>query len=267
MPLLRQVGITPQELDELVDNGRWRQWCLAEPDLAQFNSLKAVRELRGPVEDQALGALLRLAATDGGDDQLAAVAVLHQLGGSVRVIARHFWHLSDDDVEGIVVGAIWEQIRSYDWHNRPRHHAAALHHGTRRSVRSTLMPDTSRTLGRRVILLNPQSWVFEAVAGQAEASVGRLDAFDSRDQLDIFLTWAIGQGIVDDQDIGLLASLMDLDRTNPQIPRWLRGACSMAAVERMASERGICTKSVYRARDKVLSKLRDAAPQFLDEVA
>ena len=119
MPLIRQVGITPQELDELVDEERWRQWCLAEPDLAEIGSLKAVRELRGEAEDQALGALLRLAATDGHDDQLAAVAVLHQLGGSVRTIARHFWHLAGGDVEGIVVGAVWEQIRSYDWRSRP----------------------------------------------------------------------------------------------------------------------------------------------------
>ena len=129
------------------------------------------------------------------------------------------------------------------------------------------MPDTSRTLGQRVVLLNPQSWVFEAFAEHAETSATSLDAFDSRDQLGIFLNWAIGRGVVDDEDIGLLDALMDLDRGNPQIPRWLRGACSMAAVEHMASERGVCTKSVYRARDKVLAKLRDAAPHFLDEVA
>ena len=267
MPLIRQVGITPQELDELVDEERWRHWCLAEPDLAEIGSLKALRVLRGEAEDQALGALLRLAATDGHDDQLAAVAVLHQLGGSVRTIARHFWHLAGGDVEGIVVGAIWEQIRSYDWRSRRRHHASAIHHGTRKAVRATLMPDTSRTLGQRVVLLNPQSWVFEALVEHDESASTSLDAFDSRDQLAIFLNWATGHGVVDDDEIGLLDALMDLDRHNAQIPKWLRGACSMAAVERMASERGICTKSVTRARDKVLAKLRDAAPRFLEEVA
>ena len=179
---------------------------------------KAVRELRGEAEDQALGALLRLAATDGHDDQLAAVAVLHQLGGSVRTIARHFWHLAGGDVEGIVVGAIWEQIRSYDWRSRRRHHASAIHHGTRKAVRATLMPDTSRTLGRRVVLLNPQSWVFEALAEHDETSGMSLDAFDSRDQLAIFLNWAIGQGVVDDEEIGLLDALMDLDRAQPPDP-------------------------------------------------
>ena len=205
MALIRQVGITPQELDELVDEERWRQWCLTEPDLARIGSLQAVRELRGEAEDQALGALLRLAAADGHDDQLAAVAVLHQLGGSVRTIARHFWHLAGGDVEGIVVGAIWEQIRSYDWRSRRRYHASAIHHGTRKAVRAALMPDTSRTLGRRVVLLNPQSWAFEALAEHDETSGMSLDAFDSRDQLAIFLHWAIGQGVVDDEEIGELA--------------------------------------------------------------
>src|SRR3954453_327839 len=250
MALIRQVGIAPQALDELVEHERWRQWCLAEPDLAEIGSLKALRELRGEAEDQALGALLRLAATDGHDDQLAAVAVLHQLGGSVRTIARHFWHLAGSDVEGIVVGAIWEQIRSYDWRSRRRHHAAAIHHGTRKAVRATLMPDTSRALGRRVVLLHPQSWLFGALAGHDEVPSSSLDAFDSRDQLHIFLSWAIGHGVVDDDDVGLLAALMDLDRRNPEIPKWLRGACSTTSVERMASERGVCAKSVYRARDK-----------------
>lgn len=267
MPLIRQVGVAPQELDELVDGERWRQWCHAEPDLCEFGSLKAVRELRGEAEDKALGALLRLASADGYDDQLAGVAVLHQLGGTVRTIARHFWHLSSGDVEGIVVGAMWEQIRCHAKAERPCHHAAAIHHATRKVVRATLLPDVSRTLGQRVVLLNPQSWVFEAVVERAESGTSTLDAFDSRDQLAIFLNWAAGQGVVDDEDIGLLDSLLDLDRGNPQIPKWLRGACSTAAVEHMAAERGMCAKSMYRARDKVLAKLRDAAPLFMDEVA
>jgi hypothetical protein len=72
MPLIRQVGVTPRELDELIDDERWRQWCLAEPDLTQFSSLEAVRELRGKSEDQALDALLGLAA--GACRHLASIA-------------------------------------------------------------------------------------------------------------------------------------------------------------------------------------------------
>ncbi len=136
----------------------------------------------------------------------------------MRTIARHFWHIAGSDVEGIVVGAIWEQIRSYDWRSRRRHHASAIHHGTRKAVRATLMPDTSRTLGQRVVLLNPQSWVFAALAEHDETPGMSLDAFDSRDQLTIFLNWAAGQGVVDDEEIGLLDALMDLDRAQRSDP-------------------------------------------------
>ena len=260
-------GGRPQELDELVDGQRWRQWCQAEPDLREFGSLKAVRELRGEAEDKALGALLRLAAADGYDDQLAGVAVLHQLGGTVRTIARHFWHLSGGDVEGIVVGAIWEQIRCHAKAERPSHHAAAIHHATRKVVRAALLPDVSRTLGAARRAPEPAVLGVRGCRGTRRVGHLDLDAFDSRDQLAIFLNWAAGQGVVDDEDIGLLDSLLDLDRGNPQIPKWLRGACSTAAVEHMAAERGVCAKSMYRARDKVLAKLRDAAPLFMDEVA
>jgi hypothetical protein len=262
-----QAGITPRELDELVDAERWNQWCLAEPDLAALGSLENIRVLRGEAEDQALGALLRLAAKDGRDDQLAAVAVLHQLGWSVRTIARHFWHVADGDADGIVAGAMWEQIRAYDWRARTHRHAAALHHATRKSVRSVLLRDDSRWQSRGVVPLDPQSWLFEAVMDQGCVGAGSVTDLGSRDQLEVLLNWSVRRGVIDDDDIKLLEALMEADRRNATIPKWLRGVCSMAAVEQMASERGVCAKSVTRTRDRVIAKLRRAVPAFLDEVA
>ena len=84
MPSIAQAGVTPRELDSLVDGERWRAWCRARPELAGFNSLASIRRLRGTAEDQALGALLWLAATDGGDDQLARTARATTLAGSLR---------------------------------------------------------------------------------------------------------------------------------------------------------------------------------------
>ena len=266
MPLIRQAGLTPRELDDLVDAERWRQWCCAEPDLAAFASLKAVRSLRGESEDRALGALLRLAAKEGGDDQLAAVAVLHQLGGSVRTIARHFWHVAEGDAEGIVAGAMWEQIRAYDCGAHAHHHAAAIHHATRKAVRSLLLRDDSRWQSRGVVPLNPQSLVFDSVVDGPDDTKCLLE-LGSSDQFEVLLVWSIRRGVVDRDEAHLLELLVEADRENPEIRRWLRGACSVAAVERVASERGVCTKSVTRARDRVIAKLREAVPRFLDEVA
>ena len=266
MPPIRQAGFTPHELDNLVSGERWRQWCRSEPDLAAFDSLKSIRVLRSEAEDQAFGPLLRLAARDGADDELAAVAVLHQVGGSVRTISRHFWHLARGEAEGIVTGAMWEQIRSYDWHTRNHHHAAVLHHATRKSVRSLLLRDDSRWQTRGVVPINPQSRLFEVVMERPEVGISVSD-FGAGDQLEVLLSWATGRGVVDEEDAALLEALLEADRRNPAIPKWRRGACSMAAIEQLASERGVCTKSVIRARDRVIAKLREAAPAFLEEVA
>jgi hypothetical protein len=267
MSSIRQAGITPAELDVLVDAERWRQWRDAEPDLAAFDSLGTIRALRGQVEDRALGALLSLAAKEGGDDQLAAVAVLHQLGGSVRVIARRFWYAADGEAEGIVAGAMWEQIRAYDSRARTQHHAAAIYHATRKSVRSTLLQDDSRCQPRSVVSIDPQSWLFEAISERTSGSAEHISELGSQDQLDVLLGWSLRHGVLDSTDVKLLVALVEADRDNPAITKWMRGACSMSAVEQTASARGVSTKSVTRARDRVIAKLRRAAPAFWDEVA
>lgn len=267
MLAIRQGGISPRELDQIVETERWRHWCRVEPDLSAWDSLKAIRLLRGQAEDQALGALLRLAAKDGGDDQLAAVAVLHQLGGSVRIIARHFWYAADGEAEGIVAGAMWEQIRAYDWRARTERHGSAIHHATRRSVRSALLRDDSRWQSRGVLPLNPQSWLFEAVMERPDVGVRDVMDLGATDQLEVLLNWSLSQGVLNEDDVALLEALVEADRQNPGITKWMRGVCSVAAVEQTASERGVCARSVTRARDRAIAKLRLAAPTFWDEVA
>ena len=264
MPPIRQVGISPHELEELVDEDRWRQWCAAEPILREVSGLAELRCLRGEAEDRLLGALLRLAAHDGGDDQLAAITVVHQLGGAVRLLARRYWHLSDGDIEGLVVGSMWEQIRSFDCQRHTRHYGAVLVHATRRAVRAVLMPGRGGQSGG-VVLLDPQSWLFEALLDHPES--GTASQLSAHDELRRFLDWAVGTGWVAQDDAGLLMTLVLADRANPDRVKWLRGACSMAAVARVADERGVCAKSVTRARDRVLERLREAVPAYLEEVA
>ena len=267
MPSITQAGVTPRELDSLVDGERWRAWCRARPELAAYDSLASIKRLRGTAEDQALGALLWLAATDGGDDQLAAVAVLHQLGGSIRVIARHFWHAAEGEAEGIVAGAMWEQIRAYKWGKRTGRHAQAIHHATRKSVRSVLLRDDSRWQSRGLVPVDPQSWFFEAAMQGPDIADQGLTSLGPQDQLQVLLLWSVRKGVLEEDEVALLESLVEADRANPLITKWMRGACSVSAAERTASARGICAKSVTRARDRAIGKLRQAAPAFLDEVA
>lgn len=267
MPDIRHAGITPQQLEALVRADRWQDWGRVEPALAVYTSISKIAPLRGEIEDRVLGAFLRLAAKDGGDDQLAAVAVVHQLGWSVRVIARNYRHVADDDLEGVVVGALWEQIRKYDWQAHESHHAVRLHHTTRKAVRELLLRDPSRWQSRGVVLLDPQGYVLQSVVNCRPPRSIEVADLGPGDELDVLLTWAIRAGVLGRRDQQLLTSLVEADRSNSTIPLRLRGPCSVAAVEQVAADRGVCRKSVIRARDRALTKLRAAVPKFLEEVA
>ena len=259
MAPIRYAGLSPQELDELLDEARWKRWRHAEPDLRSIDSLADLRSLRGAEEDRLLGALVRLAAQDGGDDRLAAIAIIHQLGASIRVIARRYRHLGGNDIDGVVVGAMWEKIRSFDWHCHTRHYGAALTYGARRTVRRLLLPASGR-----VVPIDPQSWVFENLADASQSDEALLD---SHEELTRFLDWALGCHRIGAEDVVLLRTLVAVDRADPHITKWLRGACSMAALETVAEQRGVCSKSIVRARDRALDRLRSAVPVYLDEIA
>ena len=264
---IRHVGVSPTELDQLVTGERWRRWCDREPVLATVSSLEEFRALRGEAEDSIMGALLRLAAHDHGDDHLAAVALVHQLGGAVRVISRQFRHLAEEDIEGIVVGAMWEQIRSFPWRRRTHHFAASIVHDTRRAVRKVLMPGRDWRNHDRVVLVDPQSWTFETLTETGGALCHGAPEPEARAELESFLVWAWRSGFVDEDDVRLLAALLTSDRDNLEIPQWGRGICSVAAVEQVAGQRGTSAKTVFRTRDRVIAKLRDAAPAYLAAVA
>jgi hypothetical protein len=264
MQQIKQGGLTPAKLDELVQGDCWRRWCEAEPALATVSSLQDLRELRGEPEDRILGALIRLAAKDGGDDDLAAVAVMHQLGGSFRLMAIQLQNVAGRDVDGLVAGAAWEQIRTFPWRRRTRHYAASVIRDTRRSVVTTLMPDRTRAGVDRTVSVDPQSWLFEAVVEHAESCAGQPVAADSAHELTRFLSWAVEGGFVQEQEVDLLIELMAADRTDETIPRWNRGACSISAAAQVAERRGVCVKTVFRRRDRVIARLRDVVPQYVE---
>jgi hypothetical protein len=267
MAPIRQLGVSPSELDDLVAEDRWRQWCVAEPVLNELAGLHELRAMRGEQEDRILGALVRLASRAGGDDRLAAVAVIHQLGGSIRTIAKRFWRMTDEDIEEIVTASMWEEVRSFDWRRRTEHFGASLTYATRRSVRRTLTSGHSRYVDGVVVPVDPQTWFFDALRERAAALQTPADQIDSRMELERFLAWALERRHLSTDDVKLLLTLVSADRNNPEIPRWLRGACSMAAVAQVAEQRGVCAKSVTRARNRVLDQLRQVAPAYIEEVA
>ena len=97
--------------------------------------------------DEILGALLRLAARDGGDDCAAVLVVLHMIESGARRLARRFGG-------DMVLGELTVQIRS--WTGREWMHAANLLCDTERALcRELGGPRNHRGSRNRVILVDP----------------------------------------------------------------------------------------------------------------
>ena len=91
------------------------------------------------------------------DDPLAAVAVTHQLRGSIRTIAKRFWRMTDEDIKDIVTASMWAELRSFDWRKRTEHFGASLTYATRRAVRRSLASGHSGYVDGVVVPVDPQS--------------------------------------------------------------------------------------------------------------
>lgn len=267
MSSIIHVGIEPSSLAEIVEGEIWDRWLRAEPGLAAVNSLAELDALRGSATDGPLGALVRLAARDGGDDQVAGIAVVHQLEGGVQQLIRQFRNLTDD-VETVVVEALWEQIRTFPWQRRTQSYAANLIYDTRAAVIALLLPVTTRRGPKPVVLIDPQSGLLDVVAGSIEPGADE-DLCNARDQLADLLSWAVATNAITPEDARLLVELVVADRgaLDTEGRQWARGACSVAAVAKVAQHRGLCTKTVFRRRDQALASLRATAGRYLSEVA
>jgi hypothetical protein len=230
------------------------RWAVAEPVLLAFQSpedLKSTVHTPGNQlrADEVLGALVRLAAVDGGDEPDAVLLVLHLLSNGARTVARALRDLSPD-IDALVVGELTLRIRSFPWQRRTRAYAANLLMDTRRSLLRELLPYRTR-LGRdRVILVDPTGPEAEdgGLLGRVE-----LSGPDNEEVtlLDV-LRWAERTGVVGPADVVLLAEL---------------GQTGRGGIDKIAARLGVNEKTVRRRRDRALAALRTARSRYVPVAA
>ena len=261
------VGLSRTELYDQVRGPVWRRWCLAEPHLAELQGLEELWRRRGRDADRLLGALVRMAACDAGDDQLATIAVCHQLAGKSRQVAINLRDLSPD-VDEIVAGALWLEIKTFPWRKHTRGHATWLVWQTRASVLRLLLPTRGRTGGEREIAVDPLAlqnpWSYQQAEGPGER-----ESASSETELHALLEWALVQGHLSEPDVALLRDLVaaGVALAESETPRSRNGVCSQAAIQMVASQRGVCGKTVVRHRDRAVQALQAASSQYLSEAA
>lgn len=235
-----------------------RRWAQAETALAglcDLSELDEVTSQRGDPDraDEVLGALVRLAAADGGDDQDAVLVVLHLLADGANALAARMRDLTGD-VLALVVGELALQIRVFPWRRRNRAYAANLLLDTRaalwRELRST------RGTRARELPLDLRDPRYAVLVDHAVTGPGQ-DGQDSQSCQDLadLLAWAVRRHVVAEADLRLL---VELERS--------RGYRNHAR-DQVAAAFGINERTVRRRRDRALAALRAATGEYLRAVA
>lgn len=219
--------------DRLDRAGTIARWVAAEP---VFAGLGAVSQLptwwRRGESDAVIGALVRLAAADGGDDLDAAVVLLHLLEPGARNLARRLARHRHDAL-GVVLGELACQIRSYPWRRRTRAFAAGL------------LLDTQHVLWRGE--LRPPREILYDPMFPPPPPVDRPVADDEPELVD-FLGWAAANGVTTAAEVALLQAIVQA------------GPGTQAV---LAQAYGIGVKTLRRRRDRAIAALQHAAGTYL----
>ena len=171
MSCMQHLGLTWPALAERVErSGRWPSWVTAEPALTCVSGLEEVAAIAGDRAypghaDELLAALVRLGAVDGGNEQDAAHAVALLLAKGADRLAWQLRNLSGD-IDQMVAGQVWLQIREFPWRTRRRAISANILMDARRALLRDLGVDTrSCSRGVAVILVDTTANVAATRAG------------------------------------------------------------------------------------------------------
>jgi hypothetical protein len=229
------------------------RWSRTEPALRGVRDIDELAALLAPGSgadaDALLGALVRTACRDGGDDPDAVLLVLHLLADGLRLLAKRLADLSED-ILVLLVGELTVQIRTFPL-RRTRAYAANLLRDTQQACWRELRPHRTRTYKAGTdIPIDPldhpgmQYWFDRSIAGPG---------CDESSELADVMAWAEARGIASGRDLALLVEL-----------EYQRGY-GTAARHRVAASFGVNERTLRRRRDRTLAALRLAAENYLHD--
>ena len=190
-----------------------------------------------------MGALLRLAAGDGGDDEDAVLLVLHLVDLGSRRLRQRF-------PADLVLGQLTICIRAFPWRTRTRAYAANLLHDTEKALCREVRPNWARYRGDEDQLVDPTER--DATGGLhpldravQNASEGDLDLVD-------LLLWARRTQVVDPRDLAMLLDYFTA-----------RTGGIVAGHDHVARLHGVTPRTSRRRCAAALQALRAAGPAYL----
>ena len=225
-----------------------RRWSAQEPALAAMGTVQAIREALQPGSDPArwdtlMGALLRLAARDGGDDADAVLLVLHLVDLGSRRLRQRF-------PADLVLGQLAICIRAFPWRTRTRAYAANLLHDTEKALCREVRPNWARHRGDEDQLVDPTGR--DSVSGLHPLDRVVLPTPEADvDPVDLLL-WARRTQVVDPRDLAMLVDYFSA-----------RGGGIVAGHDHVARVHGVTPRTSRRRCAAALQALRAAGPAYL----
>jgi hypothetical protein len=198
----------PEFIARLDTSSTFDRWAAATPALSCGGDVDSIAGLfaelgprsRPTHHDTLLGALLQLAAHDGGDDADAVLAVLHAMTEGAARLARRGYG------DGLVLGELTIQIRAYRWRQPRRAVAATLLRNTAHALCCEENHAWMRTrqYAQRVSehAVGIQPW--SEVDADEPTSLGADEQNDDGLDLVDLLLWAERTGVVDARDLSML---------------------------------------------------------------
>lgn len=242
----RFAGSWPDLLARLDAAHKVPTWVAAEPVLTGLSGVGDITRTLGKGADrdranEVLGALVRLAARDGGNDADAVLLLLHLLSDGVQALARRI--PGSTDPTALIVAELTCQIRTFPWRRRTRAYAA------------NLLLDTKHVLWREA--------AYERADHPEELTAP--DGFELRDQQQDHRS----RPPVDDEDLDLIDVLLWAARAGVAPPNDLvmlllsERAPAGPARHAVAREFGVHERALRRRRSKTLTVLQVASDRYL----
>lgn len=240
------------DLSERLDAaGTLARWALPEPVLAPVADCGRLRDALRPGCDPArtdalFGALVRLAAADGGDDQDAVLLVLHLVDSATARLCHRFG-------ADLVLGAITVALRGFPWRRRTRAHAANLLLDTEKALCREVRPNWNRAHGRPSG--RGEDVPVDPISRDTRTGLSMLDSAcpPPADRLELtdVLLWAERAAVVDREELSMLLEFFYAHE--------MHGSGHAHVARRHA----VTVRTSKRRCAAALSKLRAAAPRYL----
>ena len=223
----RFAGSWPDLVSRLDAAGTVRRWAAADHVLTGLTGIEHITAVtaKGADPDRAdevVGALVRLAAGDGGDDADAVLLLLHLLSDGVLALAGRM--PGPPDLVPVIVAELTCQIRSFPWRRRTRAYAA------------NLLLDTKHVLWREGAhhrAGNPEELTAPAQLPRSTTRQirGNSGADEDLDLIDV-LMWAARTGVAPPNDLVMLLAL----RTCARRSRPARGGAGVRSARAGAAQ-------------------------------